>query len=56
MGREPREYSLADLQDNPVVGLLMLSEGIEPRSLELMMDEMRRDGRRGSDPGEAVIV
>jgi hypothetical protein len=43
MHREIKEYSLADLQDNPVVGLAMKREGIEPRSLELMIEDVRRD-------------
>jgi hypothetical protein len=51
MGREDREYSVAELVDHPVViGAAMRAEGIEWRSLELMLDEMRRDRHHASEP------
>ena len=56
MSGENREYSLAELLLHPVVGQAMRTEGIERRSLELMLDEMRRDRRRVPDRFEAALV
>lgn len=40
----PKEYSLAELLDHPILGVQMTSAGIERRSLELMLD--RGSGHR----------
>ncbi len=45
MREEPKEYSLAELLDHPGLGLVMASDGIERRCLELMLDECRRERR-----------
>ena len=55
MWGEEKEYSLAELL-HPVVGQAMRTEGIERRSLELMLDEMRRTGRSTPERGETERV
>jgi hypothetical protein len=38
MFRRPREYSLEELLDHPVLGVQMTNQGIERRCLDLMFD------------------
>ncbi len=38
MSRQQQEYSLAELFNQPVLGLAMASDGLDRRSLELMLD------------------
>ena len=38
MFRIPKEYSLEELLDHPVLGVQMTHEGIERRCLDLMFD------------------
>ena len=49
MSKELKEYLVAELLDHPVLGVLMTSEGIERRSVELMLDTESRERRRLSD-------
>jgi hypothetical protein len=46
MFRKSKEYSLAELLEHPVLGLLMTSQGIERRSVELMVDTPSCERRR----------
>lgn len=46
MFRQAKEYSLAELLEHPVLGLLMTTEGIERRSVELMLDTESCERRR----------
>jgi hypothetical protein len=46
MFRKSKEYSLAELLEHPVLGLLMTSQGIERRSVELMVDMQSCERRR----------
>jgi hypothetical protein len=38
MLRSPKEYSIEELLEHPVLGVQMTSEGIERRSVDLMVD------------------
>jgi hypothetical protein len=38
MFRRPKEYSLEELLEHPVLGVQMTSEGIDRRCLDLMFD------------------
>ena len=38
MWTQPREYSLADLLEHPVLGLAMAGDGLDRRSLALLLD------------------
>jgi hypothetical protein len=40
MSRRSKEYSLTELIEHPVLSVQMANEGIERRSLELMLDAM----------------
>ena len=46
MFRKSKEYSLTELLEHPVLGLLMTSQGIERRSVELMVDTQSCERRR----------
>jgi hypothetical protein len=39
------EYSLAELVDDPLVGLLMKSDGVDRRSIELLFERVARSDR-----------
>jgi hypothetical protein len=41
-----KEYSLAELLEHPVLGMMMMIGGIERRSLDLILDAQRADRRR----------
>ena len=41
------EYRLSELLDDPLVGLVMKSDGVDRRSLERLLEEVARD--RGRD-------
>lgn len=45
MRREPREYSIEELVEHPLIRLAMESNGLDRRALELMADEAHRDFR-----------
>jgi hypothetical protein len=47
MREEPREYSVAELLDHPGLVLIMTTDGIERRGMELVL------GARGREPREA---
>jgi len=51
-----REYSLAELLDHPGLGLVMTSDGIERRCLELMLDARNRDRRHAEAETDRLIV
>jgi hypothetical protein len=40
MDHKTAEYSLAELVDDPLVGLLMKSDGVDRRSIELLFDRI----------------
>jgi hypothetical protein len=39
------EYSLAELVEDPLVGLLMKSDGVDRRSIELLFEHVARSAR-----------
>jgi hypothetical protein len=56
MREEAKEYSIAELLDHPGLGLVMTGDGIERRSLELMLDA-HGGNRRGVDKaGDEITV
>jgi hypothetical protein len=42
------EYSLAELIKDPLIGFVMRSDGVDPRSVELLFEQIAR--RRRPDP------
>jgi hypothetical protein len=51
MDDRAKEYSLAELVDDPLVGLLMKSDSVDHRSIELLLERVARSPRyRGSLP------
>ena len=51
-----REYSLAELLNHPGLGLVMTSDGIERRCLELMLDARNRDRRHAEAETDQLAV
>ena len=51
-----REYSLGELLDHPGLGLVMTSDGLERRCLELMLDLRSRDRRRAEADTDQLTV
>jgi hypothetical protein len=45
MGHKIAEYSLAELVEDPLVGLLMKSDGVDRRSIELVFERVARSPR-----------
>lgn len=45
MTRGSYEYSLAELIEHPVIRLVMESDGVDRRSLNLLLDDRARDFR-----------
>ena len=45
MDHKTTEYSLAELVDGPLVGLLMKSDGVDRRSIELLFERVARSAR-----------
>jgi hypothetical protein len=45
MRRQPREYDLAELIDNPGLGLAMEYDGVDRRTIELLLERQPRQGR-----------
>jgi hypothetical protein len=43
MGKIIAEFSLADLVGDPLVGLMMKSDGVDRRSVELLFERVARD-------------
>jgi hypothetical protein len=52
MWRKQHEYSLAQLLDHPVLGLVMKSQGMDRRSVELLLEAGEDERDRGT--GEAT--
>jgi len=50
MGDQQKEYSIAKLIDHPGLGWVMTEDGIDRRSLELILDRPS-DGRRRTNSG-----
>ena len=46
MNREPREYRLAELVEDPGLHLVMEYEGIDRRSIDLLLERVGRQERR----------
>jgi hypothetical protein len=42
MGKAIAEYSLADLVEDPLVGLVMRSDGVDRRTVELLFERVAR--------------
>jgi hypothetical protein len=45
MDRKTTEYSLVELVEDPLVGLLMKSDGVDRRSIELLFERVARGPR-----------
>jgi hypothetical protein len=45
MGHKTTEYSLAELVVDPLVGLLMKSDGVERRNIELLFERVASSDR-----------
>lgn len=45
MEQETTEFSLAELVEDPLVGLLMKSDGVDRRSIELLFERVARSDR-----------
>jgi hypothetical protein len=45
MDHKMTEYSLAELVEDPLVGLLMKSDGVDRRSIELLFERVARSPR-----------
>jgi hypothetical protein len=45
MNHKTAEYSLAELVEDPLVGLLMKSDGVDRRSIELLFERVARSAR-----------
>jgi hypothetical protein len=50
MDHKAAEYSLAELVDDPLVGLLMKSDGVDRRSIELLFERVARSARYREAP------
>jgi hypothetical protein len=44
-GPKTTEYSFAELVEDPLVGLLMKSDGVDRRSIELLFERVARSPR-----------
>jgi hypothetical protein len=49
MGKSFAEYSLAELVEDPLVGLVMKSDGVDRRCLELLFERVARELTRDAD-------
>jgi len=49
MGKVIAECSLAELVEDPLVGLLMKSDGVDRRSVELLFERVARERARNLD-------
>jgi hypothetical protein len=45
MGDKSTEYTLAELVEDPLVGLLMKSDGVDRRSIELLFEQVASSPR-----------
>ena len=45
MNRQTIEYSLAELVDDPLVGLVMKSDGVDRRNIELLFERVASSDR-----------
>jgi hypothetical protein len=45
MDHQTTEYSLAELFEDPLIGLLMKSDGVDRPSIELLFERVARSGR-----------
>jgi hypothetical protein len=45
MNHKMTKYSLAELVEDPLVGLLMKSDGVDRRSIELLFERVVRSAR-----------
>ena len=46
MNRNTVEYSLAELVEDPLIGLMMKSDGVDRRSVELLFERLSRSRAR----------
>ena len=49
MSTQPKEYSLAQLLEHPALSLALAGDGIDRRSLELLLEGERRPERAAPD-------
>jgi hypothetical protein len=45
MNDKTTEYSLTELVEDPLVGLLMKSDGVDPRTIELLFEQIAHSPR-----------
>ena len=51
MDQKTTEYSLTELVEDPLVGLLMKSDGVDRRNIELLFERIASSARfRGAEP------
>ncbi len=55
MGKVIAEYSLAELVEDPLVGLVMKSDGVDRRSIELLFERVARERTRDIERGRARL-
>lgn len=54
---DKKEYRLAQLVDDPVLGLALAIQGMERRSIELLLEAAGGDhGREHSPPEEPILA
>jgi hypothetical protein len=54
MHAENAEYSLAELVQDPLIGFVMKSDGVDPRSIQLLFEQIARlrEPDFGRQPGQ----
>ena len=50
------ESSLAELVEDPLVGLVMKSDGVDCRSVELLFERVGRGWARGVEPPQPCLT
>jgi hypothetical protein len=55
MGKVIAECSLAELVEDPLVGLLMKSDGVDRRSVELLFERVARERARDLEGNRARL-
>jgi hypothetical protein len=53
--QRPAETSLIELLDDPMVGLLMQSDGVDRQSLERLLEAVERDRSQGAPSASAPL-
>ncbi len=55
MPEEAKEYSLAELVNDPIVRLLMRSDGVDRQCLELLIGQLRQDREQRQSGAESPL-